>query len=191
MTAIKPLQSQCSSCRRRQTVPADRIWYVTVKQGAGSHRAAGWTCRECGEDNVTPPNFLPKGMLGQLPSKEKVQERLALKNPPIPPAIVVPSGPVWAVGADARAILIDALRRMEQTGGDALAMGTVDGRFEPIEVNSIPMATHITLDPASCADLLLAELEQANADMLMLGGTAATGPWQVVLHARSGAASFT
>lgn len=184
MTAIKPLQAVCSntSCRLRQTVPGDSIWFVDVKKGPGSHRAAGWRCRRCKHENVTPANYLPKGMLGQLPSRAKVEERHAA--PPPPPL------PVWALGAQARAELIDALRRLAEHGGDALAMGVVDGRFEPLEVQSIPSSIPQGQDVPSMADLLLTELDRLQAEFLVLGGAVAGSEWRMVLNPRAGAASF-
>lgn len=184
MTAIKPLQTVCSnaSCRLRQTVPADRIWFVDVRKGPGSHRAAGWICRKCKHENVTPPAFLPKGMLGQLPSRARVEERHAA--PPPPPL------PVWAMGAHGRAELIDALRRLSEHGGDALAMGVVDGRFEPIEVESLPANMPKGQDLSSMADLLLAELDRLRAEFLVLGGAVGGAEWRMVLNPRAGAASF-
>ena len=79
MTMIKPLQVVCSSasCRRRQTVKVDRVWFVDVRSGPGSHREAGWTCRFCGTENTTPPSHLPRGTISTLASRQQVQARLS------------------------------------------------------------------------------------------------------------------
>jgi len=77
MTVMKPLQVICSSgaCRRRQTVAADRVWFVDVKTGPGSHREAGWQCRFCGLENTTPPSHLPRNTISTLASRQQVLER--------------------------------------------------------------------------------------------------------------------
>lgn len=82
MTVTKPLQVICSSaaCRRRQTVAADRAWYVDVKSGPGSHREAGWRCRFCGMENTTPPSHLPRDTVPMLSSRQDVLERVAASD---------------------------------------------------------------------------------------------------------------
>lgn len=79
MTAIKPLQMICSSvaCRRRQTVALDRVWYVDVRKGPGSHCEAGWTCRFCGTENTTPPSHLPRDTIRMLSSHQEVLDRIS------------------------------------------------------------------------------------------------------------------
>ncbi len=81
MNVIKPLQAVCSNapCRRRQVVPGDRVWYVDVRNGPGSHREAGWACRICGTENTTPPSHLPRGTIALLPSRQEVVDRIAAK----------------------------------------------------------------------------------------------------------------
>lgn len=82
MTVTKPLQLICSSaaCRRRQTVAADRAWYVDVKSGPGSHREAGWRCRFCGMENTTPSSHLPRNTIPMLSSRQDVLDRDAASD---------------------------------------------------------------------------------------------------------------
>ena len=197
MSIFKPLQLVCAipTCRCRQTVPGDRIWFVTVKQGPGSHRAAGWICRACRIENITEPRLLPKGMLGQLPSREKVYRLAAAShgtlneaaNDQVPAAAT--GGPAWASKENARAMLAEALTRIDADGGDALALATVEGRFEPIEIASVtPASQWRNTDERVAA--ILQELEDQDAQILVLGGKSNGKPWQMILHAQAGAASF-
>lgn len=102
MTITRPLQVICSSvaCRRRQTVALDRVWYVDVRKGPGSHREAGWTCRFCGTENTTPPSHLPRDTILTLSSRQQVLDRISAsvsrRGSAAPPAQVpiAPSGGV-------------------------------------------------------------------------------------------------
>lgn len=241
MSAIKPLQAVCSSqkCRRRQVVPADRIWYVDVRQGPGTHRQAGWRCRVCGQENTTPPSHLPRGMVLALPSKAQVEEAIQAEraarasaeaertqrmSAPIAPdarpkaatAVVTPPtrapdaadaptdsspsdrsrnvpedrSPVWVTGTPAKAVLIEALRRISHHGGDAMAVANGRRGFEAEDV-SLPDDDADDAHIEHIADMVLDELDRMRADVLVLGGDVDGRAWQAVLHYRAGAASFT
>lgn len=99
MSVAIALTTLCSAaqCRRRQGIPANRIWHVDVRQGPGSVRMAGWRCMFCGTDNTTPIKHLPKSVAQVLPSKSQAMARLAETAPvaspraisAVPPAAVV------------------------------------------------------------------------------------------------------
>lgn len=247
MSAIKPLQAVCSEpkCRRRQVVPADRIWYVDVRQGPGTHRQAGWSCRACGRENTTPPSHLPKGTVLLLPSKAKVVEAIQAEmtaravaeaerlrrtainagastrpkaqavatiptTAPAPksitaeapavanddpevdqqPTIPARAAPQWVTGTPAKAVLIEALRRISHHGGDAMAVANGRRGFEADDV-SLPDDDADDAHIQRMADIVLEELDRMRADVLVLGGEMDGREWQAVLHYRAGAASFT
>jgi len=244
MSAIKPLQAVCSApkCRRRQTVPANRIWYVDVRKGPGSHREAGWACRVCGAENTTPPAHLPKGTIALLPSRATVMENMRAETeartrgatqrardavaaptrspdrtvaPEAPAATPAPTpsrqpeptgatgpghaethepvhadGPVWRTGGPAKEVLVEALRRISHHGGDAMAVANGRRGFEGEDV-SLPDDDADEATIVHMADVVLRELDEMRADVLVLGGSVEGRPWQAVLHYSAGAASFT
>jgi hypothetical protein len=274
MTIIKPLQTVCSDpkCRRRQNVPIDRVWYVDVRKGPGSHREAGWTCRWCGKDNTTPPTHLPKGLIQSLPSRQVVEDRVeaaareraeasrATSVPksapvvvaeaprtvgPLPveiatheeteeheapratsraveiareiemrsvirietvkddgveaasggriveePAILGRPAPTWVVGPAAKTALIEALTRIARHGGDAVAISNGDDGFEAVDVTMPDDEDMNESELSSLADIVLDELGEMRADVLVLGGNVRGRPWQAILHFTAGAVTF-
>jgi hypothetical protein len=111
MTVIKPLQAICShgACRRRQIVPADRIWYIDVRKGPGTHREAGWACRFCGTENATLPSHLPRGTIAMLPSRQQV---LDLRKPATrPERRKVSPDPSVPVASKPRTLPVPAMER--------------------------------------------------------------------------------
>ena len=274
MTTDKPLQTICSNpkCRRRQNVPIDRVWYVDVRKGPGSHREAGWSCRWCGEDNTTPPAHLPKGLIQSLPSRQVVEQRIeaaarvreeasgatsvpksapvmaveaAMTAKPVPapiaareatvepeaprttsraveiareiemrsvirietvkddaaeapsggriveePAILGRPAPTWVVGPAAKTALIEALTRIARHGGDAVAISNGEDGFEAVDVTMPDDEDMNESELSSLADIVLDELGEIRADVLILGGNVRGRPWQAILHFTAGAVTF-
>jgi hypothetical protein len=174
---IQPLQAQCSaaSCRRRQNVPVSDLYQVEVRsRGGGTHRDAGWKCRSCGHDNVTPASFLRRGVLATLPSKADFDSARA----PTEAETVASGAPEWKVGSDALSMLDVALARIAASGGDAVGLAFENGMQQSIEM---------PLD----RDGLLCALEEEGCHLLVAAGPNPDGStWQLVLHPVSGAATL-
>lgn len=258
MIDAKPLQVICSSvaCRRRQTVAVDRVWYVDVRRGPGSHREAGWACRFCGMENITPPSHLPRNTIPMLASREQVLDRTPAfagrrrpeggsdapivsarrPGPPLPPSSAsspiavrdvdatsvskppadgtamacgsasrpdaelgdddgtVRAGreaPTWTIGAPAKAILVEALFQIMRHGGSAVAIAAGPNGYEAVDV-ALPGGSDLDdARMARFADSLLDEVDEAHANVVVLGGTVDGRRWEVILHVEAGAASFT
>lgn len=98
--------------------------------------------------------------------------------------------PQWLKGDRAREVLAEALARIAAYGGDALALSSSTGRFEPVEIS---MPTQPFANEAAnrvFAGEILDELDDLQADMLMLGGKVNGRPWQAILHFSAGVATF-
>lgn len=98
--------------------------------------------------------------------------------------------PQWLKGDRAREVLAEALARIAAYGGDALALSSSTGRFEPVEISMPDQPFANEAAKRAFAGEILDELDDLQADMLMLGGKVNGRPWQAILHFSAGVATF-
>lgn len=174
LARMAPQQVACKepSCRRRQSVPLTELYSVTVRgRSGGTHKEAACACRACGREIQIPPAFLRNGVLAMLPGRD---EFLSVRAPA--PSRTQP--PQWTAGAEARAALEKALRRIRETGGHAVGLTMREGRQR-------------TVDVPDDAEAALSALEEAGCHLMVACGPNPDGStWQAVLHPASGAATL-
>lgn len=100
------------------------------------------------------------------------------------------ASPQWLKGDRAREVLAEALARIAACGGDALALSSSTGQFEPVEVSLPDRPFTSESAKRAFAGAILDELDDLQADMLMLGGKVKGRPWQAILHFSAGVATF-
>jgi len=196
LRSTRPLGRLCTNraCNRRSEIPLHHLYFLMVagrspSRMGGSCKEAAFDCPKCGHQNLIPSAHLPKGTLGQIPSRQRWLEKQAQRMAEV--SLASPEKRQaygWQTGAESKAALEIAIRKVANDAtADIIILVGAGQEAEDIVKKHPHLKQAIHLQPAR----LLPFLDEKEAQMMVLGGRNPNGSqWRMIFNPRLGVSSI-